>query len=204
MISDFNPKWKNWEEFFVKLFNGGNYIQIFDVLQYFIRHPKCPHEFSQAVAEALKKGRAAYRIEDKTIIPITSIEEGIAISNAFIAVEKVGYEGARSHLQSAGEHLTRGEWADSVRESIHAIESAVIKIEPKAKMLSDGLLRLEKNGRLNPNLKKAMNSLYDYTSDEKGVRHAKAFQTANVDEWDAVYMFGVCASFLTFIINKYL
>ena len=127
----------------------------------------------------------------------------MVVNMAFKAVNEMGLDGAKAHLMSAGQSLTLGEWANSARESIHSIESALKVIEPTQGTLSSALLRLEKSGKINPNLKRAMNALYDYTSDEDGIRHAKVLSDANVGEAEAIYLFGVCASFLSFIRLKY-
>jgi hypothetical protein len=46
-------------------------------------------------------------------------------------------------------------------------------------------------------------SLYAYTSDEKGIRHALLDDsTAKVDEADAMFMLGACAAFVSYLLNK--
>jgi hypothetical protein len=202
MIHKFENDWFPWERKLSSLFENDNYVAVFSFLQFLVRHDECPIAFKDSLQIALVTGHAAYRLVDDTIVPIASAEEGEAIAIAFDALSSGQHQGARAHLRSAADHLTKGEWAASVRESIHSVEAVIVQIAPKGKTLSDGLTSLEKSGKLNPNLKRAMNALYDYTSDEKGVRHAKVFETANVDEFEAIYMFGTCASFLTFVINK--
>jgi hypothetical protein len=52
-------------------------------------------------------------------------------------------------------------------------------------------------------LSKALTSLYAYTSDEKGIRHALIDDSAaKVDETDALFMFGACAAFVSYLIGK--
>jgi hypothetical protein len=47
-----------------------------------------------------------------------------------------------------------------------------------------------------------MNALYDCSSDEKNIRHAKVLEGTNVDEADALYMFGARAAFITYVIMR--
>ena len=47
-----------------------------------------------------------------------------------------------------------------------------------------------------------MENLYGYTSDEDGIRHALLGEQEKVDIDDAVFMFGACASFTAYLVNK--
>ena len=50
--------------------------------------------------------------------------------------------------------------------------------------------------------KDALVKLYGYTSNEQGVRHSLFDQgDANVTERDALFMLGVCASFVTYLLK---
>jgi hypothetical protein len=51
-------------------------------------------------------------------------------------------------------------------------------------------------------MKKGFASLYAYTSDEGGIRHALLEDAAKVDETDALFMLGACAAFVSYILNK--
>jgi hypothetical protein len=45
--------------------------------------------------------------------------------------------------------------------------------------------------------------LYGYSSDEEGVRHALVFkEEAQVDEADALFMLGACASFVSYLLAR--
>ncbi|ODP39356.1 hypothetical protein BFL28_11145 [Sphingomonas turrisvirgatae] len=51
-------------------------------------------------------------------------------------------------------------------------------------------------------LKKAFGALYGYTSDTDGVRHALVFNdSANVSEAEALFMFGACAAFVSYLLT---
>ena len=53
-------------------------------------------------------------------------------------------------------------------------------------------------------LKEAFSKLYGYTSDENGIRHALLEEgAADVDLDDAVFMFGACASFAAYLVNRH-
>ena len=81
------------------------------------------------------------------------------------------FHGARAHLRNAASHLTAGNFADSVRESIHALESVSRTLDPSAD-LSKALARLEQKISIHAAMKKGFASLYGYASGENGIRHA--------------------------------
>ena len=64
---------------------------------------------------------------------------------------------------------------------------------------------LEKAGVLNHRaLQEAFSKLYGYTNDENGIRHALLDEgAADVDLDDAVFMFGACASFAAYLVNRH-
>ena len=46
--------------------------------------------------------------------------------------------------------------------------------------------------------------MYGYTNDENGIRHALLEEgAAAVDLDDAVFMFGACASFAAYLVNRH-
>jgi hypothetical protein len=176
---------------------------LFDALEFFVRHPICSAELKGDIAEAFVEARAAYRVIDQKIVAIGSEEQAEAFEGAISATEKIGAIAARTHLVSAGNALRDGDWAASVRESIHAVEAMAILLAPSKGTLGAALAVLEKDGRLHGGLKAAFSALYGYTSDEEGVRHALVFQNeAHVDEADALFMLGACSSFVNYLVSR--
>ena len=135
----------------------------------------------------------------------SSPEEGEAIRRALKTVEEENdFAGASTHLREAENCIKEGKFAQSVTQSIHAVESVARRIDPNANTLGPALTALEKSGFIKHRaLKKAFIELYGYTSDEQGIRHAlldKDSADVNVDE--AQFMFGACASFAAYLINR--
>jgi hypothetical protein len=180
-----------------------NYLEIFEFVQFTIRHPEAPYNFEGRVANALSQSRAAYFVDGTTIFPKASVEEGAALQAALIVLRGSEYGGARAHLSAAANLLSEGDYGGSVRESVSAVESIARSIEPSADKLSTALAKLHNGKRIHQGLKAAFNSLYGYASDEEGVRHALVFQDQpHVGEAEAIFMIGACASFVTFVIGK--
>ncbi|WP_156359842.1 hypothetical protein [Sphingomonas sp. Leaf10] len=185
-----------------KIITSSDYIVVFDFLQYVIQHPKCPFGLQESIAVALTTCRAAYRIIDYMIVPIASDEEALALKAALKVAETAKPRGPYHHLKLAAAHLTAGAMADSVRESISAVEGAAKSIEPSADTLGPALHKLKSSIDLNPAMSSAFAKLYGWTSDAKGIRHANVFEgTADVTERDAMFMFGACASFVSYLLS---
>jgi hypothetical protein len=95
-----------------------------------------------------------------------------------------------------------GQYTDSIRDSIHAVESTARTLAP-SKSLSEALASLEKAVATHGGLKAGFNSIYGYTSDEKGIRHPLLDKdAASVDETDALFMFSACAAFISYLVGK--
>jgi hypothetical protein len=73
------------------LFMVGDYTKVLGFLQFAIRHPRCPNNFSDSVEGALAHARAAYRVVEKTIIPIASEAELETIKRALVNLEHIPF-----------------------------------------------------------------------------------------------------------------
>jgi hypothetical protein len=123
------------QHFYKKLIWEGSFNQVFDFLQFAMRHPACEEGFAPKVRGMLEYCRAAYSILDQgpTIVPIGSDEEIKTLVDAFAATKHEAFPGAGAHLRLAVEALNSGRYGDSVRESVHAVESAARVLSEDAK-----------------------------------------------------------------------
>ncbi|UUV05770.1 AbiJ-NTD4 domain-containing protein [Ruegeria sp. YS9] len=177
--------------------------RLFDLVEFFVRHPKSSSELKQDLSTAFVSAKAAYRIIENQIVAIGTEQQAEAFEVAIAATEASGAVAARKHLIDAGVEIRAGNWSSSVRESIHAVEAMALMLVPKATTLGPALSKLEKEGYLHGSLKSAFSTLYGYASDEEGVRHALVFKDeAQVDEADALFMLGACASFVSYLIMR--
>lgn len=179
--------------------------KLFDFIQFILLHPQCPYGVYHRVNLAFLKSRAAYIVasDRRTIVPAATPEEGKAIKEALRVTAKTGFGGANEHLRLSAKALNDDDFAGSVRESIHAVESVARRLDVGAsKTLGPALEALELKSAIHPALKAGFKSIYGYSSDEKGVRHALLEGKSNVDQEDALFMIGACASFVSYLINK--
>ncbi|WP_271612917.1 AbiJ-NTD4 domain-containing protein [Bradyrhizobium sp. CCBAU 21362] len=185
-----------------QLFESGKYEQVYGWLDYVMRHSHAPGDFGKKIGEILIEGRSAYRVVDRMIVPVASEEERQAFEKALADTANDKFAGARAHLRNAAINLTSAKFSDSIRESISAVESVARVLEPSGEF-GKALTRLETKIAIHPALKKGFSSIYGYTSDEGGIRHALLDSgEAAVDETDAIFFLGACSSFVSYLIGK--
>lgn len=202
-IDEFPPRFKDIVTRVKTVIRAGRWSAVLGWLEFVLKHTACPPDFPTALNSIMVHSRQAYRVFDRVVIcPIGSDAERAAIEHAFADLATTEFNGARTHLRKAAEQLTAGHYADSVRESIHAVEATARVLEPSG-ALSSALGRLENSAKIHRNLKHGFINLYGYTSEENGIRHALLDDgTAKVDEMDALFMIGACAAFVSYLINK--
>ena len=206
-INEFNSNFRMLVDMYQPMIMHGSFNRIFDLLLVIMRHSECPPLFTIAVAREFKECRLAYVLDvgpPPTIFPAATREEGEVILRATAELSSAGLAGAASHLRQASDCISQGDYPGSVRESIHAVESTARHFDPKAKTLEPALKALEGAKTLHPALKQAFAKLYGYTCDEQGIRHALIDNPqANVDQDEAVFMLGACASFSSYLARKH-
>ena len=188
---------------------GSPFNRVFDLLTFIIRVNRCPPEFIEGIEFTFRRFQLAYVVDTTrpaTIYPVTTPEEGDALVGALHQIDSAGLVGARKHLRDAGTCINQQDWAGAVRESIHAVESVARQIAPQTKTLGDALKVLEEMGLLEHSaLRQGFSKIYGYTNDKQGIRHALLNQeSANVGQDEALFMFGACASFASYLSRKQL
>lgn len=203
-IDNFNPNHTNQLNRIRDIIFKDNYLAVFGFIQWIIRNPHIPSAFVDDLETGLARGRSAYRLVDRdTIAPTVEPFVASATETALFDTRIAGLNGARSHLQRSVELVSARRFAESVRESIHAVEATAILLAPGSKSLGPALSTLERSGSVHEAMKKGFSALYGFTSDERGIRHSLLDQdAAKVDEADALFMLGACASFVSYLIAK--
>ena len=118
------------------------------------------------------------------------------------------FSGVTGHLRCALELLSdgqNGDYRNSIKESISAVESLVQSItgNPKA-TLGQALNVIERDNSsmtIPKALKKAYSALYGYTSNEDGIRHAM-LEEPSLTASDAKYFLMVCTAFVNYLKAK--
>jgi len=163
-----------------------------------------PTEFTIKCNQTLKRESAGYRIVEEQIVKLTSeeeiesIEDAIKNSSAMTPVE--------THLRTALKHLSNREnpdYRNSIKESISAVESFCgIMTKDDKSTLGKALSQIEKSHKIHGALKSAFTSLYGYTSDSGGIRHALLEDDVLVTMEDAKFMLVSCSAFINYLKAK--
>lgn len=159
-------------------------------------------KLSKAYNFILEREVSGYRFIDNVLAPITSETEINSIQEAIDSTENELETGVNTHLRRALEKLAdkkNPDYRNSIKESISAVES-ISKIIAKDKKadLGKAIKAIKTKIEIHPALEKGFLSIYGYTSDGDGIRHA-LLEKDNVDFEDAQYMLVACSSFVNYL-----
>jgi hypothetical protein len=153
----------------------------------------------------LEEELSAYRFIQGALVPISNAAEIAAIDEAAGHAATVGLDGVHTHIKTALALFSlkpTPDYRNSIKESISAVESAAKSISGTDKgELKDALAALEARIQVHGALKKGFLSLYGYTSDADGIRHA-LLDEPSVGFDEAKFMLVSCSAFATFLISK--
>ena len=143
-----------------------------------------------------------YRFVDGIIVPISDRNEIESIQETLNSRYKPVYD----HISKANKMIADREHPDyenSIKESISAVE-AICEVLTGAKYseatLSKMLKKLEENGVvIHSALKSAFNTLYGYTSDANGIRHAGDIGGPASTFEEAKFMLVACCAFINYL-----
>ena len=197
----------NWTKVLKQLreyFYSCEWYEAYDFLEFIANNYtryKFQEPFLNACNTLLEKEMSGYRFLNGVITRITEKEEIEEIEEAIDASSGP----VSTHLRRSLELLSdrnSPDYRNSIKEAISAVESLVASVlGTDGGSLGQLLKKLETELGLHPALKAAFSSLYGYTSDEGGIRHALMDADAN-DFHDAKFMLVVCSSFANFVNGK--
>jgi hypothetical protein len=186
-------------------FNNLSWHELLDFLEFTADNgPESRAEaFRKFVNAVLKQDNSAYRFVGTEVSEITSPVEIEAIEQSFEATSRVS--GINTHLRSALAHLSNRpnpDFRNSIKESVSAVEGVVqLLTGDENATLGTALGILEKRGQLHGALKSSLSSLYGYTSDADGIRHAM-LDESKLSFTDAKFMLVTCAAFVSYLLAK--
>jgi hypothetical protein len=189
-----------------KWFLKAEWYEVYDFLEFLSSVHSCfGDKFRNSCNVVLESEHSAYRFVGDKITPIVNDIEIQEVEQAAESSSTHKLEGARKHLDAALEKLSdrqNPDYRNSIKESISAVESvcAIISGDTKA-TLGQALKKITDSVGLHPALEKGMSSIYGYTSDAGGIRHAM-IEESNCDLADAKYMLVSCSAFINYLIMK--
>lgn len=159
---------------------------------------------SEEFNQLFEREYVGYRFVNGLITPITNRTETDAINQAATTHNEI----VNKHIHKAIALLSDREYPDysnSIKESITAVEAMCNLIAGKKNAtLGEALKHLEDNGVLiHKALKSAFNTLYGYTSDANGIRHAGDMGGSEATFVEAKYMLVSCSGFVNYLMEVY-
>ena len=156
----------------------------------------------ESANKCFEKEYVGYRFVDGIIVPISDKHEIETIQEAL----STEYQPVYDRISKANQLLADRDHPDfenSIKESISAVE-AVCEIFTGAKgsdaTLGKMLKKLEDNGVvIHSALKSAFNTLYGYTSDASGIRHARNIGGSSSTFEEAKFMLVACCAFINYL-----
>jgi hypothetical protein len=149
----------------------------------------------------LERENSGYRIVGTQVVEITNDVELSEIDRA----SSSSTEGAQRHLRTALAHFANKknpDYRNSIKESISAVESICRTYTGNSgATLGAALNELQSKLGMHGALKSALSSLYGYTSDEHGIRHAM-LEEPNLGSAEAKFMLVACSAFVNYIVSK--
>ena len=188
-------------------FFKAEWYEVYDLLEFVAKlgNPINAKKYKSGCNDVLERELSAYRFVGDEIAPITDKVETDEIEEALETAGRHRFKGVRAHLENALGKLSdrkNPDYRNSIKESISAVESLCIIISKDSKATLGQALKLinEKIG-LHEALKKGFSSIYGYTSEEGGIRHAM-IEDNPCDFDDAKYMLVSCSAFVNYLIMK--
>lgn len=182
------------------------WYEVYDFIEFIANNypeKQTNQKFMDFCNSILEQELSAYRFVGGRITQITSeieisqIEEALEITSSVKAVN--------IHLKSALDLLSNRkspDYRNSIKESISAVESICkLIVKDENATLSEALKKIEDKLPLHSALKKAFDSLYGYTSNAEGIRHA-LLDEPNLSFEDAKFMLVSCSAFINYLISR--
>jgi hypothetical protein len=200
-IDTIEQYWEHCLEKLRKYFFSAEWFEVYDFVEFVSGYGprESKEKFIEVANSYLERENSAYRFVDGRIVEITSAEE---IEEVEAALDGGGkYPGVKTHLKAALALLSdrkNPDYRNSIKESISAVESLAKQLAgSEGGTLGAVLKTLERSKRLHPAMKSAFSSLYGYSSDANGIRHA-LLEESNLTKADARFMLVCCSAFINY------
>ena len=160
-------------------------------------------EFESVLNYVLIREVSGYRAIEGELAPITNEQEIETIRQAVSTSSSLGFNGVKEHITTALELLGKKpdpDYRNSIKESISAVESICRWLTGETDF-GKALKKLSEKISLHGALRSGFSSIYGYTSDKNGIKHA-ILEQKDIDFAEAKFMLIACSAFVNFIIDK--
>lgn len=181
------------------------WYEIYDFIERYIECLDNSYEkkiLEKSLNKVLEEEKSGYRMVKGLITPITNSSELETIKKAMTTK----FDTVNVHFEKSMKLYSKRknpDYENSIKEAISAVESMCCIINGKDSTLSDAIKKIKDKGvHIHPAMVSSFCSLYGYTSDEKGIRHA-GIDFAEASAEDAKYMLVSCSAFVNYLIEKW-
>lgn len=209
-LSNINYRRQEWLK---KQFYNLQWYEVYDYIEFVVewydrsgvRQQFSKDQLHQIFNHIFEEELSGYRFVGGELAPISSQAEVSALETALSTTSAKGLSGAHAHITSALQLLGKRpdpDYRNSIKESISAVEAIAKQLgTTDSQGLAGALTELGKKVPLHGAFKAGLLSLYGYTSDEGGIRHAM-LEEPNLGYDEAKYMVVACSAFINFIAAK--
>ena len=208
-LDEMPPRFERIHTYIKKFFFNAEWFEVYDFIE-FVPLKYTPDYYSQTnkkfieyCNKVFERELSAYRFLNGTLTQISTKEEVESIEEALEISDNL--KPVKTHLNRALELFSdrkSPDYRNSIKESISAVESycSILTGNPKA-TLGQALKQIEKDNNIHSALKSSFSSLYGYTSDADGIRHA-LLENDNLNQEDAKFMLVACSAFINYLRQK--
>ena len=151
------------------------------------------------INDIFQKEYVGYRYIGSHIVAITDEQEHLSLKESL----EIPYKKVTIHLDKSLHFLSDREnpdYANSIKESVSAVEAMCSKILGKSGTLGATLKKIESQGvMIHPALKAAFENLYGYASDAPGIRHSGQLGGKDASFNEAKFMLVSCSAFINYL-----
>ncbi|MDE7436779.1 MAG: hypothetical protein K2N01_13300 [Lachnospiraceae bacterium] len=185
------------------------YDEVFSLLEFLVQkiqkiHPWTGKDYEELFNDVFKNEYVGYRFVNSIIVPITNETEIETINQSAGGP----YSIVNTHISKAITLLSDREHPDyenSIKESISAVEAIceiITGLKGKEATLGKMIKKIEDDGIvIHTALKTAFSTLYGYTSDANGIRHAGDIGGSLSTFEEAKFMLVSCCAFINYLIG---
>lgn len=203
-IPSFNPNHgKNIYDILRETILSGEWFDALDLIEFIAQ--KTPDDWQEEVVKycnlIFKQENTAYRFIDAEITEITDEAEIESIENALKSTKEIVSEHFLKALTLLSDRKSP-DYRNSIKESISAVESLCKIISGKRNgSLGECLKIIQQSHPMHKAFQAALTSLYGYTSDEGGIRHALTEDAIQPTFADAKFMLVSCTAFVNYLLT---
>jgi AbiJ N-terminal domain 4 len=178
------------------------WAEVYDIIEFLA--PFKGDSFTKSCNWILERELSAYRFSGSLLVRITDEQELATIQQVLDFPDLL--KPVRRHIRTAVELFSdrkNPDYRNSIKESISAVEAMCKILTGEAKAtLGQALKKLEDKGiELHASLRNSFSSLYGYTNDAEGIRHA-LLEEPTLDFDDAKFMLVSCSAFVNYLAAK--